>query len=134
MKIADKIKLLRTVSGITQLELAKIAGVSDKAVSTWENGIKEPRMSSLAKICAHFDLDLNSFADENTGDAFLTKAIRKLPPFPRAQLSFNEEKLLSLYSELNQEGQEKLIDFADDLVRSGKYKKNNPICLANGKT
>lgn len=35
----------------------------------------------------------------------------------------NEEELLTLYRKLNQEGQEKLLDYADDLAESGKYKK-----------
>ncbi len=35
-------------------------------------------------------------------------------------------KLIRLSEELNPEGLEKLIDTADDMVRSGKYKKYNP--------
>lgn len=42
-------------------------------------------------------------------------------PFPTVDES--EERLLSLYRKLNQEGQEKLLDYADDLTESGKYKK-----------
>lgn len=34
-----------------------------------------------------------------------------------------EEVLLNYYRELNQEGQEKLLSYADDLVSTGKYKK-----------
>lgn len=34
-----------------------------------------------------------------------------------------EEQLVNLYRELNEEGQEKLVDYADDLVASGKYIK-----------
>lgn len=35
-----------------------------------------------------------------------------------------EERLLALFRQLNDEGQEKLIDSADDLVESGKYIKS----------
>lgn len=41
--------------------------------------------------------------------------------FPAADAS--EEKLLILYRKLNQEGRDKLLDYADDLAESGKYKK-----------
>ena len=34
-----------------------------------------------------------------------------------------EVKLVHYYRELNQEGQEKLLDYADDLATTGKYKK-----------
>ena len=43
-----------------------------------------------------------------------------------------DEKQLDLYEKLNNEGQEKLLDYADDLVTSGKYKKSYPTGM--GKT
>ena len=39
MAIGDNIKYLRTSHGLSQTELGKIAGVTDKAVSTWEKGV-----------------------------------------------------------------------------------------------
>ena len=41
MSISKNIKKLRLEHNLSQKEFAKIAGVSDKAVSTWENGTKE---------------------------------------------------------------------------------------------
>lgn len=66
MNIAEKIYRLRTENGLTQAEFGKIAGASDKAVSTWELGKKEPRMKSLQNICAHFRIDINQFADTSS--------------------------------------------------------------------
>lgn len=65
MEISEKIYRLRTDNDLTQAQFGKIAGVSDKAVSTWELGIKEPRIKPLQKICSYFDLDINSFVDPN---------------------------------------------------------------------
>lgn len=56
MGIGKNIKKLREKHNLSQKELAEIAGVSDKAVSTWENGIKEPRMGALQKIADHFGI------------------------------------------------------------------------------
>ncbi|MEF7566086.1 XRE family transcriptional regulator [Bacillus infantis] len=56
MGIGTNIKKLREKHNLSQKELAEIAGVSDKAVSTWENGIKEPRMGALQKIADHFGI------------------------------------------------------------------------------
>lgn len=66
MKISEKIYRLRTENDLTQVEFALIAGVSDKAVSTWERGEKEPRMKPLQKICSYFDIDINQFVDSET--------------------------------------------------------------------
>ncbi len=56
MSIGKNIKRLREQHNLSQEELAKIAGVSDKAVSTWENDIKTPRMGAIQKIADHFGI------------------------------------------------------------------------------
>ena len=55
MSIRNNIKELRESRNLTQAEFGKIAGVSDKAVSTWENGTAEPRMGAIQKIADYFD-------------------------------------------------------------------------------
>lgn len=68
MKIAEKIYRLRTEHDMTQSQLAKIAGVSDKAVSAWEAGTRDPKIKSIQGICSHFGIDINCFIDEDTND------------------------------------------------------------------
>jgi len=77
MSISDNIKELRTRYNLTQSELGEIAGVTDKAVSTWENGTAEPRTGALEKIAAHFgirksdiisDDEIPYFIDPETAD------------------------------------------------------------------
>lgn len=66
MTVSEKIYRLRILHDMTQVQFAKIAGVSDKAVSTWENGTKEPRMGPIQKICTYFNLDINLFVSDET--------------------------------------------------------------------
>ncbi|MGH1142108.1 LexA family protein [Bacillus pseudomycoides] len=56
MSIGKNIKKLRDKHKLSQKELGEIAGVSDKAVSTWEKGLKEPRMGAIQKIADHFGI------------------------------------------------------------------------------
>lgn len=56
MSIGENIKRLREAHGLTQLQLAEIACVTDKAVSTWENDLKTPRMGALQKIADYFGI------------------------------------------------------------------------------
>lgn len=56
MKISESIRKLRLAYNMTQTEFGKIAGVSDKAVSTWENGTAEPRMGAVERIANHFGI------------------------------------------------------------------------------
>lgn len=65
MSIAKNIKKLRIQHGLSQKEFAKIAGVSDKAVSTWENGTKEPRMGTIQKIADYFSIKKSDIIEDN---------------------------------------------------------------------
>lgn len=56
MTLGENIRALRLGHGLSQADLARIAGVSDKAVSSWELGNKMPRMAALAKVASHFGL------------------------------------------------------------------------------
>ncbi|MEH6940808.1 helix-turn-helix domain-containing protein [Bacillus sp. JJ722] len=65
MSIGKNIKKLREKHHLSQKDLAEIAGVSDKAVSTWENGIKEPRMGAIQKIADHFGILKSNIIEES---------------------------------------------------------------------
>lgn len=64
MSIAENIRRLRESNHLTQGEFGKIAGVSGKAVSTWENGIKVPRMGALQKISDYFDIPKSAIIED----------------------------------------------------------------------
>ena len=65
MEMSRKIYLLRTENHLTQSEFAKIAGATDKAVSSWEKGTRSPKLQYTKPICEYFGIDLNSFVDES---------------------------------------------------------------------
>lgn len=64
MSIAENIKRIRLEHGLSQSELGKIAGVSDKAVSTWELGLKTPRMGAVEKMANHFGITKSAIVDD----------------------------------------------------------------------
>lgn len=55
----DNLKELRTERGIGQVELAKAINVSKGIISLWENGLREPNMSSLIALARFFDVSLD---------------------------------------------------------------------------
>ena len=76
MGISENIKKIREIYGLTQTELGKIAGVSDKAIWTWEKGTAEPRMGAVQKIADHFNIKKSVIIDEHSKDSNLpTNAI-----------------------------------------------------------
>lgn len=64
MSIGKNIKKLRETHNLSQEELAEIAGVTDKAVSTWENETKTPRMGAIQKIADHFGILKSDIIEE----------------------------------------------------------------------
>lgn len=78
MSIAENIKRLREQHGLTQRELGDVAGVSDKAVSTWENGTKEPRMGAVSRMAAHFGIPKSAILDDTPAAAGFPAAIERL--------------------------------------------------------
>ena len=58
-KFKNNLKLLRQEQGIGQVELAKKLGVSKGIISLWENGLREPSMSSLIEIAKFFNVSID---------------------------------------------------------------------------
>ena len=91
MGISENIKLLREQYGLSQKELGQIAGVSDKAVSTWEQGIKEPRMGAIQKIADHFGIQKSNIIEDNG----LQSQSVSLTPRDERQIAADLEKMLA---------------------------------------
>lgn len=64
MSIGKNLKRIREDHGLTQAEMGKIAGVSDKAVSTWESEQKVPRMGAIQKIADYFHIAKSAIVDD----------------------------------------------------------------------
>ncbi|MBQ4099618.1 MAG: helix-turn-helix transcriptional regulator [Clostridia bacterium] len=64
MKIGEKIKELRISAGLTQMQLAKSIGVSQKAIDYWERNVNEPKSSYVIALVKTFDLSFDEFFDE----------------------------------------------------------------------
>ena len=61
--IADKIKLLRELSGLTQAELARKLGVTRSGVNAWEMGITTPSTQYIVEISLLFKVSTDYLLD-----------------------------------------------------------------------
>ena len=115
--LAGKLQRFRKRAGLTTIEVGKHVGKSDKTVSGWEHGRGQPDADTLFQLCELYGI--KSIAEFFVDDA----------PNVSSDLTQREEKLLLLFRRLNEEGQDKMIDYADDLVQSSKYIKDGAIVL-----
>ena len=56
---SDRLRQLRAVRRITQTELAKAVGVTDRACRRYESGENEPTLSVLQGIADFFDVSVD---------------------------------------------------------------------------
>ena len=59
---------LRKARGLTQGDIAVYLGISDKAISKWENGTAKPTISNLTKLAELMDLPLEKIVNYNKKD------------------------------------------------------------------
>lgn len=93
MPISDNIKELRASYKLSQAELGKIAGVTDKAVSTWESGEKIPRMGAIQKIADYFGISKSDIIEDKPRETsnvseIITNNIYNIPVFESAAAGF----------------------------------------------
>ena len=66
-KISEVIYELRKKNGLTQSELGKLVGVSNRAVSKWESGVSVPSIETISKLCKVFSVSADRlFTGGNT--------------------------------------------------------------------
>jgi transcriptional regulator with XRE-family HTH domain len=64
MKIGEKIKELRIERALSQMQLAKGIGVSQKAIDYWERGVNEPKASYIIALTRYFEITFDEFFSE----------------------------------------------------------------------
>lgn len=95
MSIAENIKRLRIQHGLSQLELANIIGVSDKAVSTWELGTKTPRMGAIQRMADYFGVLKSDIIEDDKIDLTDYARLEALHQNPRLGLLFDRQVKMS---------------------------------------
>jgi transcriptional regulator with XRE-family HTH domain len=108
-------------------DFARACNLSDREVrSIIIRHSKTAPLDIALKISAAFNISLEYLNGESS------KTDYKKTPTLTAKDEHNnplETKLVELCRELNDEGQEKLVDYAEDLVAGGRYIKSDPFGL-----
>ena len=122
MNFQEKIKALRLEKGMTLEEVGRKVGVGKSTVRKWESGdIKNMRRDKIALIASALGVSpgyLMGWEDQ--------EVTVPAPPLLEGQ----ELRLLDTFRQLNPEGQDKVVSYADDLLSSGRYIKSDPLSRA----
>ncbi len=64
--LAERLRELRKIKGLTQLQLAQQIGVSASAIGMYEQGRREPDHETLGRLCSFFHVSSDFFLGANT--------------------------------------------------------------------
>lgn len=106
--------------GISPSAALTAAGIDKSAGTRWKNG-KQPTPATLQKLADYFGISKSDL----TGETYLKVTTGEVCPARGDDLA----QLSAALDQLNDEGREKLLDYAADLVASGRYKKARPAVL-----
>lgn len=127
--IGSNLLALRNAYGLTQEQLAKIAGVSKKSISAWENHRLNPSFARIRKISEHFNIGegdlLNErglfFArDPNNYNNFVLGVGQPPRTHPGLVLSVIETNMFEDYRKLSDYQKYAVRSLIETLVRSNR--------------
>ena len=115
MTTGERIRQLRIEHQVTQEELGAKVGVQKAAIYKYENGLvvnlKRSTIEKLALVLETTPTYLMGMEDsESNRNAY-------------SELTPTQTKLLNAFDQLNEEGQTKAVEYVEDLVLTGRYKK-----------
>lgn len=112
MNFADNLKYLRKKNNFSQSELAERFGISDKTISSWENGRTEPNIEQLHTLSTFFNVSMENLIDDNLEN-------QSIYGNHEDNMSYFADKpeLLELYMDINNsENLQLLFDKTQDLT------------------
>ena len=120
MNFSNNLRYLRKQRGISQDALAnKLGYKSFTTIQKWESGVSEPSVSTLKIIANIFGVSMDQMINEDLSDLSQPSSSA-----PELELTEQEARLVGICRSLNEEGRERLVEYGDDLVASGKYIKS----------
>ena len=63
MEIKDKLKELRKENKYTQKQIAELLNISATGYASWEQGLAEPNLTAIKKICKLYNITADELLD-----------------------------------------------------------------------
>lgn len=128
MTVGERIRIMREQAQMTQEQLGRLCGTTKQTIFKYENNvITNIPLDRVEKIADVLNIPPTRLTGWENKCSDLPRTESKLSP--SLELSDTEYNLLNAYRSLNEEGREKLLDYAEDLSASGRYIKTDPSDL-----
>ncbi len=114
-------------AGINQVQLADKLNISKGTVNNWTRGNNSPDVDMVPRICDVLGISVLSIYSPTEFESPETPATKKSPaPSEDDEGALTKEELSRIsaaMSQLNEEGRERVVEYAEDLAAGGRFKK-----------
>lgn len=102
--------------GLRASDVSKATGIATSTFTEWKKGRSAPKIGKIILIADYFGISIDALVGHNVP----TSDEPAVSPLSDAEISF-----LLNFRKLNIEGQEKVLEYVDDLVLSNRYIKTH---------
>lgn len=113
-EIGAKLKSVRIRLNINQVDIAKLLDTTVQKVSSFETGRTRIDLETFIKLCKYYNISSDNFFNLNSNNDVTS-----------------ETSLLSNFRQLNQEGQDKVLEYIQLLIKSGQYIKSRKSAMVD---
>ena len=108
----------RDSAEMTLSDAASAIGVTTMTIQRYEKAERKATVETVRKLCSAYSVDADELMQRSI-DRF--RSLSTVSVSNQECISHSERALLSSFRSLNSSGQRRLIEYADDLVASGRY-------------
>lgn len=124
---SERLRRLRLQKGVSQQDLADVLNVNKQTISGYERGIRRPAGENARemyeKIADFFNVDVSFLMGLSDVSLTLSNPLDMTPAAPESNSDSRKAQLLRYYDLFNEEGKARLLNYAQDLDASGRYKE-----------
>ena len=129
MSIEDQLRQLIVEKYGSVRAFTKVIGVPYSTIdSMLKRGLNGTGVATVLLVCLTLQIDIEELLEGRVSPK-RTSATEATPVEEQSETYVLRSTLLHNFDQLNQEGQERLVETSDDMVSSGKYIKSDPAGL-----
>lgn len=130
MNSGDRIRAARKDRKLTQKQLGELCGIAEPTIRRYELGKLNPKYETLQRIADALDIHIYVLLGEDERHAFNQGEFEGgMSEFMRSReqgytFSEKEHRMIAAFSKMNDDGQDKAVDYAEDILP--RYRRQEP--------
>lgn len=131
MEFKDALRKARKEKNLSQKELANKTGLKEITIRKYESGAFLPKMKNFLAIKKVLGDSLEDTAQTDFLEDLIEFTDEHIRPFNLQRFAEHspngniKDKLLHNFNAVNEEGQQKIVEYSNDIAENPKYKKGD---------